>query len=401
MPAFGYSFNRVRILFRRRGHILYCRITVNKVRCNADFSINEKVDPNQWDSKRQLVKGSGPEAALLNARLERIRAQIRAYEAELTSKGRPAPANLLKSLYLGEHKLHYSLIETSLMHIAYMKLQPSDEVAHGTVKGYQSRHKNMAAFLTARKLTQIGCEEFTPSLARDFLQWMRNEKEPKSGQSHAAKNLELIRKVIKFSINQEWTKYNPLQAFIIKKGRHKMPPYLSDEERTRLENKTFRIERIQKIKDCFLFACHTGLGYADIRALRASIHVVEEGGRRWLDMSRLKTGVDFFVPLTKVASEILQRYGGEQLPIPSNGKFNAYLKEVQDFCEIETTLTVRVARTTFGVVMLNDMNLDLKSVSMMLGHSNVSITEKHYTKVLKKKLIRNLVEANPTLYETL
>jgi integrase/recombinase XerD len=401
MPAFGYSFNRVRILFRRRDHYLYCRITVNKIRCNADFSINEKVDPAMWDSKRQLVKGSSPDAQLLNARLERIRTQIRTYEAELSAKGRSVSANILKSLFLGENKLHYTLIETSLMHIAYLKLLPPDEIAAGTIKGYRSRHANMAAYLTARKLTHIGCEEFTPSLARDFLQWMRNEKKPPSGQSHAAKNLELIRKVIKFSINQEWTKYNPLQAFVIKKGRHRMPPFLSDEERARLESKTFRIERIQKIKDCFVFCCHTGLSYADLRSFRASLHVVEENGRRWLDMSRLKTGVDFFVPLTRAASEILQRYGGDRLPVPSNGKFNAYLKEVQDFCEIETNLTVRVARTTFGVVMLNDMNLDLKSVSMMLGHSNVSITEKHYTTVLKKKIIRNLVEANPTLYDQL
>jgi site-specific recombinase XerD len=401
MAAFGFPFNHVRILFRRRGSFLYCRITVNKIRCNADFSINEKVDPHTWDAKRQMVKGATPEAALLNNRLAAVRLQIRNYEAELSAKSRPVSANILKSLYLGEKKMVHTLIETSLMHLDYLKLQPSDEIAQGTVKGYQSRHQNMTNFLKARQLTHIGCEEFTPTLARDFLQWMRNEKSPPSGQDHAAKNLELIRKVIKFSINQEWTKYNPLQAFVIKKGKRRMPPYLSDEERFRLESKIFRIDRIQRIKDCFVFSCHTGLGYADIRALRASEHIIEEDGRRWLDMSRLKTGIDFFVPLTRVATEILHRYGGEKLPIPSNGKFNAYLKEVQDFCEISTTLTVRVARTTFGVVMLNDMNLDLKSVSMMLGHANVSITERHYTTVLKKKIIRNLVDRNPTLYEHL
>jgi site-specific recombinase XerD len=394
------DFSRIIILFRRRDNILYCRITVNKVRCNSDFSVNEKINPDKWDSKRQLIIGNGPEAQIQNARLERIRAQIREYALDLSNKGLYFNANSLKRLYTGKDKLRYTLIETSLKHIAYLQQLPRDEVATGTIKGYKSRHANMVNYLTCRKLTQLGCEEFAPSLARDFLLWMKTEKDPPSKHNHASKNLDLIRTVIKFSINQEWTKYNPLQAFINKKAKNQMPPYLSEEERDRLQNKTFSIERLQQIKDVFVFCCHTGLSFADVKIFRGSRHLVNDNNRVWIEMKRIKTGIDFYVPLTGIALQILQYYGGEQLPVPSNGKFNAYLKEIQELCGITTTLTVRVARTTFGVVMLNDMNVPLETVSKMLGHASVKITEKHYTHVLRRKIVRDLVVGNPLLYQT-
>jgi site-specific recombinase XerD len=397
----NYNLSRVHIRFRIRKNYLYCRVTVNSIRCNADFSINERVDPQQWDSVRQLVKGNKPEAQVQNARLEQIRAQIKALALDLSYKDIRVTANLLKALYQGKRQLHYTLLEVSRKHIAYLEALPPDEVAPATISSYRYRHANLEDFLRTKKLTQVACEDFSPVLARDYLNYLKVERGKPMNANTASKNMQLLKKVIRFSINQQWSKFDPLQAFVVKKPKHILAPYLTVEELRVLEARSFPIERLQKIKDAFVFACHTGLSYRDVRHFRSSVHLTQEGKIKWIDMSRIKTGVEFSVPLTNVAYQILQRYGGELLPVPSNVKFNAYLKEVQDLCGISTTLTVKVARTTFGVVMLNDMNLDLEVVSKLLGHASSKITEKHYTTVLKKKIIRNLVEANPTLYDKL
>lgn len=398
MPAFGYTFNRVRVLFLIRENFLYCRITVNKKRCTA-FSIHEKVEPVLWDAKRQKLKGGGPENDAINTRLGLIRAQIKHFEYDLSNKKKPITANILKELYLGKKKLFYTLIETSEKHIAFLETQP-DEVAEGTVNTYKTKHTHLVNFLKLKKMDAIGTEEFTPTLADEFMKWMRTEKKPRpSKQSHAAKTLEYIRKVIRFSINKEWTKFNPLQAYTIRKGPHKMASYLMLEDIDKIQKKKFASERLENVKDIFVFLCHTGLSFRDISRFRFSKHCVFQDNIYWIDMSRFKTGIDFYVPISRIAYFILKKHGGETLPIKSNQKFNDYLKEIQAICGIEVTLTAKVGRTTFGVVMLNEMDTPIETVSKMLGHTSVRTTEKYYAKVLKQKIIRDVIRKNRGYYD--
>jgi integrase len=66
------------------------------------------------------------------------------------------------------------------------------------------------------------------------------------------------------------------------------------------------------------------------------------------------------------------------LPVPSNQKFNSYLKELQDICNIETILTCHLARRTFGSTVLLRNNVNIQIISQLLGHSSTAITIKSY-----------------------
>ena len=74
--------------------------------------------------------------------------------------------------------------------------------------------------------------------------------------------------------------------------------------------------------------------------------------------------------------EIFNRYNG-CLPIPSNQKLNAYLKEVGDICGINKSLHTHLARKTYATHM-NRQGYRVSTISKMLGHSNTSITESTY-----------------------
>jgi site-specific recombinase XerD len=397
------------ILFRLRRNTIYCRITVNSERAKSDFSVNERVrapvnknqiQDGEWDSKKQQVKGNGVEAMLINNKLEQIRAKIKTCATHFMAEGRHYTAELLKDIFLGKSEISYSLIRTSELMLEYMKRQPEDEVAKGTLRGYHTRHNNMVKYLNHRRYTRLKPDEFAPSIARDFLYYMRMEHQPNASQVHAAKCLEYIKRVIHFAINEEWIRHNPLQSFAIKKGNSKPTPHLSEDDRDLLERANFSSERLQRVKDIFVFCCHTGLGFSDVSSFRASKHLNVVKDHVWLEMKRMKTSINFYVPLSAVAQDILSRYGGEQLPVISNSKMNCYLKEVAEICGITINLTVRVARRTFGMIMLNDMNLDLETVSKMLGHSSTGMTEKHYAQVLKKRIVKRLVTENADFYES-
>ena len=91
------------------------------------------------------------------------------------------------------------------------------------------------------------------------------------------------------------------------------------------------------------------------------------------------------------AKELMLKFESENgesenlVPRISNQKINSYLKEVGVICAIDKQLTHKVARKTFGSILLY-YNVPMKVVSELMGHSSVVITEKHYAHVELKRL---------------
>lgn len=80
---------------------------------------------------------------------------------------------------------------------------------------------------------------------------------------------------------------------------------------------------------------------------------------------------------------------GSLLPIFSNQKMNAYLKEIAVVCEINKELTFHIARHTFATTVTLSNCVPIESVSKMLGHKNLRTTQ-HYAKVLDKKVSHDM-----------
>lgn len=77
------------------------------------------------------------------------------------------------------------------------------------------------------------------------------------------------------------------------------------------------------------------------------------------------------------------------LPILSNLKMNAYLKEIAAICEINKELTFHITRHTFATTVTLTNGVPIESVSKMLGHKNLRTTQ-HYAKVLDRKVSEDM-----------
>jgi site-specific recombinase XerD len=73
----------------------------------------------------------------------------------------------------------------------------------------------------------------------------------------------------------------------------------------------------------------------------------------------------------------------------SNQKMNSYLKEIADLCGITKPLTFHIARHTFATTITLNNGVPIESVSKMLGHKSIRITQ-HYAKVLDKKVSEDM-----------
>jgi len=129
-------------------------------------------------------------------------------------------------------------------------------------------------------------------------------------------------------------------------------------------------------------------------------------GNKWIFTKLQKTKTTSNIPLLFQTEKIIEKYKnhpvclntGKLLPILSNQKMNAYLKEIADLCGINKELTYHIARHTFATTVTLSNGVSIESVSKMLGHKNIKTTQ-HYAKILDKKVSEDMLALKSVLQE--
>lgn len=190
-----------------------------------------------------------------------------------------------------------------------------------------------------------------------------------------------IKTVFTYAVNNGNLKLNPFNQVTIEKNTKEVVK-LDNEEIEVIKHKKF-IGRLDKVRDLFLFQCYTGLAYCDMANLVQS-DIQFADGMHYIRKARQKTKVVFFTVINDDAMKLLEKYN-YQLPVLSNQKYNSYLKEIGDICQINKELHSHIARHTCATRLLND-GMPLEVVAKVLGHTNTRQTQ-HYAKLLDKTVL--------------
>ena len=141
--------------------------------------------------------------------------------------------------------------------------------------------------------------------------------------------------------------------------------FLSQTEINKIWQKEFKIERLELVRDVFIFRVYTGLAFIDVYNLRPE-HISEDSnGNLWIVKAREKTNNLCNIPLLSIPKQILEKYKdnpycldkGVMLPVPCNQLMNSYLKEIADLCGIRKNLTTHTARHIIYYYLLRIRNL--------------------------------------------
>ena len=205
-----------------------------------------------------------------------------------------------------------------------------------------------------------------------------------------------LKNFILYAIRNEWLEKNPFRYYKMKVDRTNVKVPLTKEELETLIHKPLPNDRLARIRDVFSFCCLTGLAFTDADHLRREHITTDEDGTQWIHKPREKTAVMSRVPLLPHPIALLRKYErdetcrarGKLLPVPSNAKMNAYLKELADICGIRKRLSTHTARHTFATLILAS-GATLYNVAKMLGHSNTNMT-RHYARILDSSIMRDM-----------
>lgn len=370
---------------KNKQYPIMVRITVDGEQ--VQFNSQLMVDKKMWSDNG--VVGRNATAVHLRTQIEKIKTDItRIYEKEIENKRHPSPLKL-KNIYLGiETKTNTLLTIFKKMNEEKFK-EVGTSLSLNTYKKYDLTYRRLEEFIPVKfkkeNYKDIPLTEINEEFIIGFRNFLRVDK--KVGHNATSKMMQLFKKAITRARNAGMLQSNPFLQPItfvqVDKG------FLTMEELQAVMNKEIGIERLEKVRDVFVFSCWTGLAYIDVYTLKDENIQKYLDGNYWIISKRHKTGIPINVRLLDIPLKILKKYKGKQpdhraLPMPSNQKMNSYLKELADICGIRKNLTYHLARHTFATTVTLTNGVSMESVSKMLGHTNIRTTQ-IYAKVINQK----------------
>ena len=366
---------------------LRCRITYLGER--KPFATGLFVNPKHWDSKSQLAKPPNEDNNFINAELSLIKNKINQAFLFLQVQGLEFDVEDIYKQYKGEPiQKQLGIVQFYSSYLERLKKMIGKDFKQST---WEKFHEILPAIkdyiLFKYQKKDISLNKLDYNFIEDFDYYLRTEKN--NSQVTINKKNQRLKKVIKVARKQKLIDFNPFEEHKPKQAKTKII-FLTQDELDKLKEKEFQSEILNKVRDCYIFCCYTGLGYSEMFSLKKSDLKKDDEGTLWIYKERQKTERAFSIPLIfSEPLEIIEKYKSESeylLPRLSNQYFNRLLKEIAITLGITKKLTHHTGRKTFATTVLLNNNIPIETVSKLLGHSKITTTLSYYAEVMPSKL---------------
>ena len=306
-----------------------------------------KIKKEHWNDSKKMVTAKNDQYYNHNIYLNNFKNEIIEYEYDLLKKGSKLTPDILKSFLKKGN-------DPSFIDYCFEKLKIID-ITISTMKSQKRSINILKEFNPGLNFNDLN-PEFV-----DLFNNMLNKRKYSPGTKWKI-NKDII-KFVNLAIRDKKIDQNehPFEYFknIRPKPNHDYLTFKELEQIEMLESTGF--ERVDLIKDMFLFACYTGLRYSDLFGLNYSDFNKRDGGLV-LVLERMKK-VD-----KRVFLRLYELFDGkpERLILPyykqhkknklifgkkiSNQEMNQGLKIIQSAIKTNKTITVHLARHTFGTL---------------------------------------------------
>ena len=355
------------------------------------------VKKSLWSNATSRLRGRTAEALSVNAALDSISTTLhgiyRKYENDESLS-----LDLIRTVYFGKNREFTSFLPVFDKFLEDIKQRVGKTIGADSLQKYSVLRRHFAEFLMYKySRKDIGLNEFTPAVVQDFHLYMSTVAG--CAYNTSVKKVKTLKTITIYAQKRGFLLHDPF----VNHHFHMEPVdrgFLTDEEILRVANKNLGIQRLELVRDIFIFSCFTGLAYIDVSNLTPD-HIVTMDDKQWIMTKRQKTSVETNVLLLDIPRAIIAKYShktyrdGKLFPVLTNQKTNSYLKEIADLCGIKKKLTFHLARHTFATMSLSK-GVPIESVSKMLGHTNIRTTQ-IYARITNKKIEHDMEQLSEKL----
>lgn len=205
----------------------------------------------------------------------------------------------------------------------------------GSLSVYNTNAGHLRDFETRNKF-KVTFETIDITTLKQFQKYLIDIKG--MNNTTVAKQLSTLKTLLNFArveyklkVNQDYRDFKISR----KDANHEVIVLTEDELQSVIDLDLSDNNRLDKVRDIFVFSCSTSLRFSDLEDLKRE-HI--RGGS--IKKTAVKTGQKLDIPLTAVSDRILNKYKDQHQPLPmiSSQKLNDYLKEVGEMAGIDTLI---------------------------------------------------------------
>lgn len=381
LPILTIIYNRYHTASSSRNAVVELRIAYNNKQKYLSTGIF--LLPKEWDDRnRRIINRT--DAAILNKTLDKLVNDVRKVIYDMVEDGHVDIFGIPARLEAGKR-----------VDIAFLDFceKRAEIRKYGKATDSQERYDRFLRFLKDYGKIKT-FYDLTESKVMELDRYLKkNDMKAKSRWNNYHR---FLNSFILDAQKEGLLQLNPYDRVKIEKGSDYdgLDKCLSPEEFLQVRTATMPDDRLERVRDLFIFHTYTCLSYHDLRAFNVK-KIQEVDGRKVYIGHRGKTKIEYTVPILSPALEILDKYKGK-LPMLSNVKYNAYLKEVVATAGIDKPVTTHWARHTGATLLLN-AGVPIEIVSKVCGHSTIKMTERIYAKLLPKTVVAAVNEIESKL----
>ena len=337
------------------------RVTING--SVAQFSCKLTIAKTMWDAKGNSAKGKSKESRDINLALDNIKAQIIKHYQRISDREAYVTAEMVRNAYQGIGTEYETLLGAF--------------------------DKDNESFKKCYKRSDISMLELTPDFIKEYEIYLSTDAGLHNGSvwSHCM----WLKTIVAKAHYNGLTPSNPFAQYRVNQNI-KERQYLTEDEIKAVMTHEFADKKLAYIRDLFVFASFTALSFVDIKELTTD-DIVEINGEKWILSKRHKTKVNFQVKLLDIPLQIIKRYERfqeDKLVFPNLNYWNICkpLKKMIKECRISKDISFHCTRHGFATLALSK-GVPIESVSRVLGHTNITTTQK-YAKITTEKIDKDL-----------
>lgn len=372
---------------------VYMRVTVDGRFLEA--SLKRGVNPKVWNEKKQRSTGRDRLSLELNDYLDDTLAKLLKIHQRFTDEKKVINPKTILDEWNGKIEKPKMLCEVFKEdNLKYRQRLEIGDVVLNTVLRNERAERYLGEFIRKRyKADDIPFSSIDNAFVRDFHLFLRVDK--KQEQNTANKYCKILKRIVTLALDNKWMEINPFQGMRFQ-AKATNRQFLTEKELATIMNKTFTLERLNVVRDIFVFCALTGLSFSDVEGLKPEYISVDDEGNYWIHKARQKTKNVCSIPYLESARAIADKYAGHPLcekrgvllPVISNQRMNSYLGEIAGICGINKPLTMHIARHSFACLALAN-GVSMEIIARMLGHSDIRTT-KIYAKVIDKSIAEQM-----------
>ena len=368
------------------------RITVN--RTMAQFSSKLSCTPELWNPRESRLNGKSKEAVKINAKIDKLLLAINSAFDSLLERKIDFDATTVKEAFQGSVETQMTLLRRLDIHIEDMQSRMGIDVAKSSMSTYIYTRRYLGEFIKKRfKVEDLAFGQLNEHLAYEFQEYVLKDKG--LAVDTARHYLAILKKICRIAFKEGHSEKRYFVNFKLPKENRKAPRALSREDFEKIRDLEIPASRVTHniARDLFLFACYTGVPYADAVSITDDNIYTDDNGALWLKYLRRKNEHLGRVKLLPEAIALIEKYRSnerkELFPMIHHPNLRRHMKGLRDLAGIKTDLVYHMGRHTFGSLITLEAGVPIETISKMLGHTNLTTTQL-YAKVTPKKLFDDM-----------